>query len=174
MKRLSLLRHAKSSWGDARQRDIDRPLNARGRDAAPLMGAFMAKRDLVPDFVLCSTAARTRETLALLLPRFRPEPTFVFRDDFYLADPGVMLGAVQQAGAQFRHILIIAHNPGLEMLAMRLSDPERSDSAALARVAEKYPTAALASFTGPEDWAAFGKGECALDRFVTPKSVSAD
>lgn len=171
MKRLSLLRHAKSSWGDARQLDIERPLNARGREAAPIMGAFMAKRDLVPDLILCSTAARTRETLALLSPRLRPEPKVKFRADFYLADPGVMIKAVQQADAGFQHALIIAHNPGLEMVALRLSDPERSDRAALAGIAEKFPTAALASFTGPENWAGFRRGACVLDLFATPKMV---
>ncbi len=172
MKRLTLLRHAKSSWGDPGQRDFDRPLNARGRDAAPVMGAFMAKNDLVPDLVFCSTAARTRETLALLLPRLRAEPMVEFRDDFYLADPSVMMSAVRQADARAKHILIIAHNPGLEMLAMRLCDPERSDIGALARIAEKYPTAAIASFAGPDAWADFGKGAAALDLFATPKEVA--
>ena len=171
MKRLSLLRHAKSSWGDARQRDVDRPLNARGREAAPLMGAYMAEHDLVPDLVLCSTAARTRETLALLSPRLPRDPTIEFREDFYLADPGVMLGAVQRTDEEYQHILIIAHNPGLEMLAMRLSDPEQSDIAALARIAEKFPTAALASFSGPQRWTGFAKGACALEGFVTPKML---
>ena len=171
MKRLSLLRHAKSSWGDPGQRDFDRPLNARGREAAPLIGAYMAKSDLVPDVIMCSTAARTRETLALLLPRLQAEPIVEFRDDFYLAEPRVMMTAVQQADPQALHILIIAHNPGLEMLAMRLTDPEQSDIAALARIAEKYPTAALASFVGPDAWVDFGKSTGALDLFVTPKEL---
>ncbi len=174
MKRLSLLRHAKSSWGDPRQRDFDRPLNARGREAAPIMGAYMGKSDLVPDVIMCSTAARTRETLTLLLSRLRAEPIVEFRDDFYLAEPSVMMTAVRQADPRASHVLIIAHNPGLEMLAMRLTDPEQSDIAALARIAEKYPTAALASFAGPDTWADFGKCAAALDLFVTPKSLLAD
>lgn len=174
MKRLSLLRHAKSSWADGGQRDVDRPLNARGREAAPVMGAFLAKQGLVPDRIFCSTAARTRETLSLLLPRLRAEPVVEFRDDFYLADPGVILAAVRKADPLSHHLLIIAHNPGLEVLAMRLTDPERSDIAALARLAEKYPTAALASFEGPDTWAEFDKGACALDLFATPKSVFQD
>ena len=172
MKRLSLLRHAKSSWADTGQRDFDRPLNARGREAAPVMGAFMAKRDIVPDRIFCSTAARTRETLSLILPRLRAEPIVEFRDDFYLADPGLMMEAVCEADPLSHHILIIAHNPGLEVLAMRLTDPERSDIAALARIAEKYPTAALASFEGPDTWAEFGRGACALDLFATPKEIT--
>jgi len=172
MKRLSLLRHAKSSWGDPGERDFDRPLNARGRDAAPLMGAFMAKKDLAPDFIMCSTAARTRETLGLLVPRLRTEPVVEFRDDFYLAEPAVMINAVRAADAKYGHILIIAHNPGMEMLAMRLCDPESSDIAALARIAEKYPTAALATFRGPDNWAHYGKGAGALELFVTPKDLA--
>lgn len=174
MKRLSLLRHAKSIWDDRTQNDFDRPLNARGRDAAPRMGAFMVTNNLVPDFVICSTAARTRETLSLLLPLFRNKPAVEYRDDFYLADPAVMLAAVREAPADVAHILIIAHNPGLEMLAMRLCDPEQSDIAALARIAEKFPTAALASFVGPDVWGDFNKGVAALELFVTPKELAAE
>ena len=66
MRRLLLLRHAKSSWADPGVRDHDRPLNDRGRTAAPLVGGYLRAHDLIPDRVLCSSARRTCETLALL------------------------------------------------------------------------------------------------------------
>ncbi len=80
MRRLLLLRHAKSSWSDPTARDHERPLNDRGRRAAPLVGDYLRREDLVPDLVLCSSARRTCETLARLdAPRHhrdrrRPRP----------------------------------------------------------------------------------------------------
>ena len=67
MKTLLLLRHAKSDWGNPSQGDFDRPLSARGREAAPLMGAYLAQQGLRPDLVLCSAAARARQTCDLVL-----------------------------------------------------------------------------------------------------------
>ncbi|HKR02167.1 MAG TPA: histidine phosphatase family protein, partial [Pyrinomonadaceae bacterium] len=67
MKKLLLLRHAKSSWDDASLPDFERPLNERGRRAAPLMGEFMRRQKIRPDLVICSPARRTRETIARVL-----------------------------------------------------------------------------------------------------------
>ncbi len=172
MKRLTLLRHAKSSWSDQVQRDFDRPLNKRGQEAAPIMGAFIAKHGLVPDRILCSSAVRTRETLDLILPRLRSEPVVEYRDDLYLADPRAMLSAVRDAEDSTAHILMIAHNPGLEMLAQRLADMERSDVRALARIGEKFPTASIAAFKGPDSWRDFDNGNCILELFATPKDIA--
>ena len=172
MKRLSLLRHAKSSWSEPAAKDFDRPLNARGREAAPLMGAFMARRGLVPDLVFCSTSARTRETWKLSAPKFGAEPTVELRDDLYLADPKRLLAAIRSADANASHLLVVAHNPGLEMLALQLADPDRSDGAALSRIASKFPTAALAHFEGPSQWTDFRRDACALRLFATPKEIA--
>ncbi len=65
--RLILMRHAKSSWANVSQADFDRPLNERGRQAAPLMGRWLDEQGLIPDLILCSTARRTQETCDLLL-----------------------------------------------------------------------------------------------------------
>ena len=68
MRRLILLRHAKSSWDYADLADVDRPLSERGRTAARAMGSYLRAHPIRPDLVLCSPAARTRETLALVTP----------------------------------------------------------------------------------------------------------
>src|SRR4051812_4998059 len=62
MKKLLLLRHAKSDWGDASLPDLERPLNERGRGAATLMGTFMRGQNLRPDLLISSPSRRTRET----------------------------------------------------------------------------------------------------------------
>ncbi len=69
MKRLLLLRHAKSSWHDPSLADFDRPLNQRGRAAARMMGDYLVRKGLLPDLVLCSAAQRARETLAFIQDR---------------------------------------------------------------------------------------------------------
>ena len=71
---LSLLRHAKSSWSNPALPDRERPLATRGVTDAPLMGKAMAERGIDPELVLCSSARRTRDTLALVLPELRVEP----------------------------------------------------------------------------------------------------
>ena len=79
MKLLTLLRHAKSDWGDPGLADFDRPLNERGRSDAPRMGKWMAVSGFVPDTVLCSTAVRTRETWALVAPALPNAPSAAIR-----------------------------------------------------------------------------------------------
>ena len=79
MKTLFLLRHAKSSWSEPGLADFNRPLNERGRRAAPLIARYLAHCDLLPDLILCSAALRTRETLALMLPGLPAAPSCASR-----------------------------------------------------------------------------------------------
>ena len=88
---LSLFRHAKSSWDNPNLGDFDRPLNERGREAAPRMGTFMARSGIVPDLVLSSPSVRTRQTLGLVLPHLSPAPAVLYEDTLYLGAPTAML-----------------------------------------------------------------------------------
>ncbi len=172
MKRLSLLRHAKSSWGAPAQDDFDRPLNKRGRIAAPLMGAYIKATIGAPDCILCSSAIRTRETLDLLLPFFGANPCIDYSRGLYLASPADILEHVRAAPEDAGHILVIAHNPGLHMLALELADPARSRAGDLRRLAEKFPTAALAHFEFDiVGWRDPLLRRGALRLFVTPKEL---
>ncbi len=172
MKQLTLLRHAKSSWDNPDHDDFDRPLNERGRSAAPLMGAFMAQNGLLPDYILCSTAARTRETLKLILQAFDSAPRVNYSDDLYLSDPGTILAAVKAAPDDADHALVIVHNPGVHALALDLVDEEVSNKKAVRRLCKKFPTAALASFQfSGKDWRGVNYGVGALTLFVTPKTL---
>ena len=176
MRELLLLRHAKSSWEPAAAaRDFDRPLNARGRAAAPVIGGYLAEHDLAPDIVYCSTAARTRETLALIRPALPPATPALFKDSLYLASPERMLEEIVSAAPEDRRLLLIAHNPGLEELAFALADPATSDPDALARLRRKYPTAGLAQFAfEATDWRSVSPHAGRLLAFITPKDLSAD
>lgn len=172
MKRLSLLRHAKSDWADRSLGDSDRPLNPRGRAAAPLMGAFIGDKLSTPDLILCSSSMRTRQTLDLLAQYLRPAPETLISERLYLASAAEMLSQIQAADDAHHHILMIGHNPGTHMLALDLIDPERSNSDVVARIAGKFPTAALAHFEfDAAAWTDLARRRGALMFFKTPKML---
>jgi phosphohistidine phosphatase len=170
---LSLLRHAKSSWDDLSIDDYDRGLSPRGVKAAGLMGRYLAKEKLVPDLVLCSGAVRTRATLALLLPELgEPAPAVRYDDALYLAEPEALLEAVRGAG-KARHVMVIAHNPGIHALALGLLRGGNPKS--LADLASHYPTAALAVITlSSKSWKEIGAAQGLLERFVTPRGLKGE
>lgn len=144
MKLLSILRHAKSSWGDSSLDDHDRPLNKRGLRDAPRMGALIREQGLVPETVLSSTARRARDT-ALAVAAAAGFPDEVrFSRSLYGADPDAWLEALGELPDTVGHALVVGHNPGLEELVNLL-------------VGESHvmPTAALAVVELPiESWRA--------------------
>lgn len=171
MKRLYLLRHAKSSWDDPTLSDSDRPLNKRGRKAAPRIGKLLRQRGWLPELVLCSSAARAKETWELAAAELKPPPTEKRLKNLYLATPSQLLRALQRSPAACGSVLLIGHNPGLATLATQLAGPG-SDRKALARLREKYPTAGLAIFdVEGEDWTGASPGRCALSHFVVPSDL---
>lgn len=172
MRRLMLLRHAKSDRSLPGLRDHDRPLNARGREAAALMGAYMKSHRLVPDRVMVSTSVRTRETWLLLAPELDRAPDAVYDERIYEARPVVIGNVIAAAPKGVRTLLLIGHNPGLQALALTLIGA--GDSAGRRSLAEKFPTAALAVIDFAfDDWRQLAAGSGRLDRFVTPREVAA-
>lgn len=173
MKRLILLRHAKSDWSGPNEPDHDRPLNLRGRLAAPLMGAWIAELAAEGgwgvDAVLSSTSLRTRETWERLAPLIDRPPAPIFDNEIYLADPETMLEALRKAPETATTVLMLGHNPGIETFAMRLA----------ARGGPKpgrFPTAAAAIFEAADSgqvarWADADFGVFQLIAFETPKTL---
>jgi phosphohistidine phosphatase len=171
MKRIYLLRHAKSSWDDPALSDFDRPLNKRGRKAAPRLGKLLKKRGWTPDLVLCSTAARAAETWELAAAELKSEPQVKPLKTLYLATPSQMLRAMQRTPPEAASVMLVGHNPGIENLAAQLAGPE-SKKKPLARLREKFPTAALAVFDfEAADWASLGQGGCRLVDFVVARDL---
>jgi phosphohistidine phosphatase len=173
---LSLFRHAKSSWDDPRLEDFDRPLAERGIDAAPKMGAYMAREGIRPDIVLSSSSQRTRQTVAHALPAFgQNQPPVTYEDDLYLASASTLLSRIRRADARAaergaRHIMLVGHDPGFHSLALLLTGKgEKDDVATLAR---KFPTAAVAVLDFECDrWADVKEGAGRLRRFMTPRML---
>src|SRR5215831_14982212 len=88
---LYLLRHAKSSWDDPALADHDRPLAPRGRRNGAALAEHVTREGIAPDLVLCSTALRARETLALLLPALGGEAEIQLEDELYGATADELL-----------------------------------------------------------------------------------
>jgi phosphohistidine phosphatase len=139
---LLLLRHAKSSWAEPEQPDVERPLNDRGRAAAKLMGKKMRHEDVSVDILLASTATRVRETLDLLLPAWHWDGPIVWEKELYLASRETILELVAALADEWQSVLVVGHNPGLSDLVGFLTE-EATD----------MPTAALAILSSDQgDW----------------------
>lgn len=173
MPRLFLLRHAKSSWALPGQRDFDRPLNDRGRAAAPLIGRFMAENGHRPERVLCSPAARTRGTLDGIRPFLPASAAVEFVRELYEASVEGVLRAIAAHAGGAGEVLVIGHNPSIHMLALALT---RDGEAELgARLRSKYPTAALTAIdVAGDSWSAIRPGGGTLIAFVTPSDLGGE
>jgi phosphohistidine phosphatase len=167
---LSLLRHAKSSWADARLRDAERPLSERGEKAAPRMGAYMARLRIAPDLVLCSPAVRARQTLDLVLPFLKGKPEVLYEEALYLASPATMLKRLHKLPARVRHTMIVGHDPGMHTLALELAGT--GTEAEMQALAEKFPTAGLAVIEFEvRSWSKVRPGDGRLALFAAPKRL---
>lgn len=172
MRRLMLLRHAKSDWTQG-QRDHDRTLAPRGAAAAPTVGTYMAEHELVPDRALVSTARRTRETWELVASAFREKVGVAFDDRLYEANAKALLAAVRETEPTIKALLLVGHNPGMQELAKLLIGA--GAASARNRLWEKFPTAGLAVIDIPIDaWEDLQPQSGRLDRFVTPRGLHAD
>ena len=172
MKTLLLLRHAKSSWSDPTLPDHDRPLAPRGRKAAPRMGALMRERGHQPDLILCSPAARTRETLSLLGSVGQEVPV-IFDPVIYDGEAEELLERIRRLEPPGDTLLVIGHNPTLEDLAGLLVNTDApGDTEALARLRDKFPTAALAVLEADAaTWAGVDGGGLRLASFTRPRDL---
>ncbi|HZH28506.1 MAG TPA: histidine phosphatase family protein [Azospirillaceae bacterium] len=178
MKVLHLLRHAKSDWtqpgpGQPALHDHDRPLARRGRDAARDMATHVRATGLRPGLVLCSTALRARETLALVRVGLPPGTKAVEEDDLYLCGGAALLERIRNAPDEVGELLVVGHNPDLEQLAGSLAGT--GDPALLQTLRDKYPTGALATIALPiNQWADTRPGIGRLTAFVRPHDLKGD
>lgn len=167
MRRLLLLRHAKSSWDDPSLPDHDRPLAARGHRAADRMAGYLRSNAPEVDLVLCSSALRTTETLEHMGRAFG-NAEMVVEDGLYGANVEALLDRLRAVSNGVDGVALIAHNPGVQHLATTLA----RDGDDLDRVRTKFPTGALAVLEFDGAWAELGEGAASLVAFVTPKDLA--
>lgn len=167
MKRLVLLRHAKSSWDDPTLRDRDRPLAPRGRKAAKRMGRWARKHEIRPQLVVCSSAVRARETLTRMLPSLG-EPDVWIEVTLYAASAETLLARVRSLPDEVDDAMLVGHNPGLMDLVMLLAGPGPQRD----RASVNVPTGALAVLeTGVRRWSSVSAGTASLTTFVVPRDL---
>ncbi len=164
--RLILTRHAKSSWDSPALDDHDRPLNRRGRESATAVGGWLAARGYAPDQILCSSAARTRETWTRIAAELRTPAREELLQSLYLAEPDDMLAALQ--GATGKVVMMLGHNPGSAYMARGLvAEPPHHPQF------DHYPTCA----TTVIDFATAAWGDVTWGRgvavdFVVPRDLN--
>lgn len=167
-RRLLLLRHAKSSWGDPALPDHERPLAPRGRKAARRISLYLRDAGLRPDLALCSPTRRTRETLELLSPAFDRAEVLV-EDGLYGGNENELLERLREAPESAYTVALIGHNPGMQNLASALAGPDPGAEAA--RLRERFPTGALAAFEIVGAWRELGSGSARLVSFIVPREL---
>jgi phosphohistidine phosphatase len=168
MRRLLLLRHAKAERVQPGGKDLERSLTDRGRSDAIRVGAYLARHRLIPDLVLVSPSARTRETWTGVAKAFGKAPPAHFDPRIYESSPQIILKVIQEAGPDAATLLVIGHNPSMHDLAGLLI--ASGDLEARQRLLEEFPTAAMAVMSfAVEDWRNLHPQGGRLEHFVAPK-----
>ena len=170
MKRLAVLRHAKSSWKERELDDFERPLNGRGQRAARRMGREMSERGMQFDFVLASPAVRVRETINGVTQEHELVAPIRFEPRIYMARVAELLELVGTIPNDAENALLVGHNTSAERLVIKLAkDDERG---LRKRVEEKFPTAALAVIELPiERWDALQPESGRLVELIYPADL---
>ncbi|CPR09859.1 phosphoglycerate mutase family protein [Mycobacterium bohemicum DSM 44277] len=161
---LLLMRHAKSDYPDGVV-DHDRPLAPRGIREAGLAGDWLRANAPAIDAVLCSTATRTRETLA----RTGIDAPVRYSDRLYEATPGTVIREINHTADDVGTLLVIGHEPTTSGLALTLAADEGTDLAVLERISMKFPTSAIAVLTAECAWNALEPRRAALVGFEIPR-----
>jgi len=121
VKRLLILRHAKSSWADTSQDDWQRPLTDRGRRDAPRVGELLRDRSLVPDLIITSDAVRARTTAQAVAASAGYTRELVVEPSLYLATPDAVIAVLNGVPDDAHSVMIVGHNPGLEGVVQELT-----------------------------------------------------
>jgi phosphohistidine phosphatase len=166
---LYLLRHAKSSWADDRLDDHDRPLAKRGEDAVVRLRRHVVANGIAPELVLCSSARRATMTLDGIASAFPASTTALIEAGQYGASSGDLLARLHGVSDDVAGAMLIGHNPGLESLAaLLIGDGEQT---LRRRLAEKFPTGALATLAFDGAWRDLRPGDASLVAFVVPRDL---
>jgi len=167
VKRLFLLRHAKSAWDDPALRDRDRPLAPRGRKAAKRVARWAKKHAVSPQLVVCSSAVRAQQTLQRVLPSLG-EPEVWVEVTLYAAAAETLLARIRALPDEVDEVMLVGHNPGLMEVLLLLAAPGELRE----RASVNVPTGALAKLEADVGrWADVAPGEARLTEFVVPREL---
>lgn len=172
MKTLILLRHAKSSWSDPALDDHDRPLNKRGRRAAPLIARWLEARGHLPEAIFCSSARRARDTLEQMAEAVPALPAPEIVEDLYHAAPADLLSVATRLPGDAARAMLIGHQPGLGGFARRLT--AGTPRPRCAEAFSHFPTAAAAVLTlDIAEWREITFASARFTDFAKPRELEA-
>ena len=157
------MRHAKSDWDDSSLSDFDRPLNKRGKKAAPFMGKEIKKREALPDIIISSPANRAKNTTKLFVEACKFEKEIIFEKDFYFGYIEDIFKIIKSNSSSINKIMVVGHNPTWEDLVSRLSKNNPYVT---------MPTAAIASINFDiNKWSELNFGTGTLEWLLKPKEL---
>jgi phosphohistidine phosphatase len=170
MRRLILLRHAKTERAEPGAQDRERKLTQRGRDDAPAIGAYMVRHGLIPDLAIVSPATRAQQTWALVAGLLPKAPRLVIDDRIYAATSETLVGVIA-AARNAPTLIVVGHNPSLHDLALQLTGS--GDRRAREWLGENLPTSGLVVIEFPfDDWSLMRPRTGLLTRFVSPRLIA--
>jgi phosphohistidine phosphatase len=162
MKKLLIMRHAKSCWKYTDLSDHERPLKKRGKADAKKMGKLLKSKKIIPDVIICSTAERAKETAEFLIEGMKYKNDVIMSDALYMAEPSNILSAINKSAKKKKTVMVIGHNPGSEALLQILTGK-----------VESLPTASIAYVTAKIDsWKDIGEcKDVKLKKLWRPKDI---
>nr|WP_279590143.1 histidine phosphatase family protein [Rhizomicrobium palustre] len=170
------MRHAKAVPLEAELEDHERALAEKGRDDIAHVAAYLKAEGVLPDVVLCSSAARTRETLEIALAAWGSTPSVHVLDDLYLARWLTIVNLIRQVREPGQTLLVVGHNPGLEECARHLALPPGDyQTRKLHQILQgEYPTATACVFRFEiESWSAVERSEGEIEYLIRPRDIPA-
>lgn len=167
---LYILRHAKAEAGNPHQDDHERHITAVGVDAALAMGKYFVQQHVRPDFVLCSTAVRARETWDTVAQSYSDPMPVQLSDRLYLASVNETMQLLAATDEKIQRLMIVGHNPGLHQFSLKLAKSGTGEL--MDTISIKFPTCAFAAIAlGDAPWKDIAHMHGELKAFVTPSML---
>ncbi len=159
MKKLILLRHAKSSWKDASLDDFDRPLNKRGKFDAPLMARKVLQHNIQVELIISSPAKRTAETAKIFAETLRYDSEIIFDDKLYETSYKEILEVINFVEDKYQSVILVCHNPGITNLVNYISD----------NFIDNIPTCGIVGLSTYSSWKDINENGCSFLFYEYPK-----
>ncbi len=169
MKRsLLIMRHGKSAWNTDAPSDFERPLAKRGQKAVKRIGQWLLQQKLIPDHIISSPANRAQQTAIGLCQTIKiAESTISWESRVYGAEMETLLDVLAVCPPEKQRVMLIGHNPDLEMLVRYLAGETFETS----HNDNPMPTAALASLDMPDNWEVLDAGAGQLISIIRPREL---
>ena len=170
MKRtLLIMRHGKSDWNTGSRSDFERPLAKRGRKAVKRMGKWLIQQDLIPDHIISSPANRAQQTAIGICQAIKlADSTINWEPRVYGAEMATLLDVLTACPPEKQRVVLIGHNPSLEMLVRYLA----GESIESSYDDNPMPTAALACLDMPDNWEDLDAGAGQLISIIRPRELT--